>query len=131
MSAWTGPPYRGGMATYAPSATRVLRIPSRYRGPSDSGNGGYVCGLAAASIDGPATVTLRRPPPLDTDLAAEPDAEGAVRVLDGATIVAEAQPAPDAPALAIPGSVTLAEARAAAGRARYYQNPVFPDCFVC
>jgi hypothetical protein len=25
----------------------------------------------------------------------------------------------------------MAEARTAAGRARYYQDPVFPDCFVC
>ncbi len=114
-----------------PTATPVLRIPSRFRGPSGSGNGGYVCGRTAAYIDAPATVTLRRPPPLDTDLAVEQDGDDSVRVRDSATLIAEAQPAPDAPELEIPDSVSPAQARAAAGRARYFLDPVFPGCFVC
>ena len=40
----------------------VLTIPSRFNGPAGVGNGGYVCGRIAAYVDGPATVTLRRPP---------------------------------------------------------------------
>jgi hypothetical protein len=109
----------------------VLTIPSRFRGPSGSGNGGYVCGCAAAYVAAPATVTLRRPPPLDTALTVEQDGNGSVRVRDSAMLIAEAQPAPDAPDREIPGPVSPAEARAAAGRARYFQDPVFPDCFVC
>lgn len=31
----------------------------------------------------------------------------------------------------IPSPVSIAEALAVAGRARYYTDPVFPDCFVC
>ena len=30
-----------------------LVIPARFRGPSGSGNGGYVCGRIAAYADGP------------------------------------------------------------------------------
>ena len=51
--------------------TNALTIPSRFCGPPGIGNGGYVCGRIAAYVDGPATVTLRRPPPLDTPMAVE------------------------------------------------------------
>jgi hypothetical protein len=37
-------------------------IDPRFRGPPDSGHGGYVCGVVAGLIDGTAEVTLRRPP---------------------------------------------------------------------
>ena len=51
--------------------TDSLAIPSRFCGPPGSGNGGYVCGRIAAYVDGPVTVTLRRPPPLATPMAVE------------------------------------------------------------
>src|SRR2546423_1845323 len=54
----------------------VLTIPSRFNGPAGVGNGGYVCGPIAAYVDGPATVTLRRPPPLDTPMEVERDGDG-------------------------------------------------------
>jgi hypothetical protein len=108
-----------------------LVIPSRFRGPSRSGNGGYVCGRIAAYAEGPVTVTLRRPPPLATPMAVEPGDEGALRIQHGRTLIAEATSSADPLALEIPGPVSLAEARMAAGRARYFQDPVFPECFVC
>jgi hypothetical protein len=108
-----------------------LIIPSRFRGPSRSGNGGYVCGRIAAYADGPVTVTLRRPPPLATPMAVERGDEGSLRIHHGRTLIAEATSSPGPPALEIPGPVSMAEARTAAGRARYFQDPVFPDCFVC
>jgi hypothetical protein len=111
--------------------TESLVIPSRFGGPPGSGNGGYVCGRIAAYVDGPATVTLRRPPPLATPMAVERDGEGSVRIHDGATLIAEATPSPGGPAAEIPGPVSMTEALAVAGRARYYTDPVFPDCFVC
>ena len=43
-------------------------IDKRYRGPPNSGNGGYVCGRLARHIPGGAEVTLRAPPPLDKRL---------------------------------------------------------------
>jgi hypothetical protein len=108
-----------------------LVIPSRFRGPSRSANGGYVCGRIAAYAHGPVTITLRRPPPLATPMAIEPGDEGALRVHHGRTLIAEAASSPGPPALEIPDQVSLAEARMAAGRARYFRDPVFPECFVC
>src|SRR6266536_1117 len=108
----------------------VLTIPSRFNGPAGVGNGGYVCGRIAAYVDGPATVTLRRPPPLDTPMEVERDGDGSVRVRHGRTLIGEAAPSPAGP-LEIPATVSLAEAGAAARGARYFADPVFPDCFVC
>jgi hypothetical protein len=111
--------------------TESLIIPSRFCGPPGSGNGGYVCGRVAAYADGPVSVMLRRPPPLDTPMNVERDGEGSVRIHHGRTLIAETIPAAGSPALEIPGLVSVAEALAAEGRARYYTDPVFPDCFVC
>jgi hypothetical protein len=108
-----------------------LIVESRFRGPAGSGNGGYVCGRIASYADDPVTVTLRRPIPLDTALAVEGDREGSARVYHGRTLIAEASPTAAPPALEIPGPVSTAEARVATGRAHYFEDPVFPDCFVC
>jgi len=109
----------------------ALTIPSRFCGPPGSGNGGYVCGRIAAYVDGPVTVTLRRPAPLATPLVVERDGESLVRIHHGGILIAEAASSPASPALEIPGLVSVAETRTAAGRARYYTDPLFPACFVC
>jgi hypothetical protein len=111
--------------------TLPLVIPPRFCGPPGSGNGGYVCGRIAAYVNGAATVTLRRPPPLATPMDVERDGESSVRIHHGPTLIAEATPSPGNPALEVPGLVSMAEALAVAGRARYYTDPAFPDCFVC
>ena len=67
----------------------ALTIPSRFCGPADSGNGGYVCGRIAAYLDGQVTVTLRRPPPLATPMAVERGGESSVRIHHGRTLIAE------------------------------------------
>jgi hypothetical protein len=108
----------------------VLTIPSRFNGPAGVGNGGYVCGRIAAYVDGPAAVTLRRPPPLDTPMKVERDDDGSVRVRHGRTLIGEAAPSPVGPP-EIAVTVSPAEADTAAGNARYFRDPVFPDCFVC
>src|ERR1700720_3441942 len=95
--------------------TAPIIVPSRFRGPPGSGNGGYVCGRIAAYIDGPATVTLRRPPALATPMAVERDGESSVRIHHGRTLIAEAASSPGSPAVEIPGTVSLAEAHAVAG----------------
>jgi hypothetical protein len=61
----------------------------------------------------------------------ERDGDGLVRVRANGTLIAEAQPSAEEPDLSIPGPVSLDQARAVAGRARYFQNPIFPGCFVC
>jgi hypothetical protein len=111
-----------------------LTIDSRFRGPTRSGNGGYVCGAVAAYADGPVTVKLRQPPPLDTPMTVDRDGEGILRVSHDQRLIAEAAPRPDPPgplAPLLPGPVSLDEVRSVAGRARYFEDPYFPDCFVC
>ena len=51
------------------SANRLLVIGRRFCGPPGSGNGGYTCGMLAASAAKPVEVRLMRPPPLDKALA--------------------------------------------------------------
>ncbi len=43
----------------------MVVIERRFRGPADSGHGGYTCGLLAREIPGAAEVSLRVPPPLE------------------------------------------------------------------
>jgi hypothetical protein len=109
----------------------VLVIPPRFSGPPGSANGGYACGRIAAHLGGPVTVTLRRPPPLATRMTVDRDRAGSIRVLAGGMLIAEAAPEAASPPLQIPDMVSIAEARAAAGRGRYYADPFFPQCFVC
>lgn len=90
-----------------------------------------MCGRVAGYLDGPATVTLRRPPPLDAPMTVEAGAGGPVRVHHDGELVAEAAPATDGPPPRVPDDVPAAEAHAASGGARYFQDPVFPTCFVC
>jgi len=85
--------------------------------------------MVAGHLNGPVTVTLHRPPPLDTPMTVDFDG-GAVRVHDGDVLIAEAVAAA-APDLPVPDVVSAAEARAAQGRSPYFEAPVFPTCFVC
>src|ERR1700744_4554422 len=107
--------------------TDHLLIPPRFCGPPGSGNGGYVCGRIAAYVSGPVTVTLRRPPPLATPVTVARDAS--VRVYDGALLIAEAAPARDTPAREVPGPAGAGDADVVP--ARYFDDPLFPGCFVC
>ncbi len=88
-------------------------------------------GLADPTATGPqpVTVTLRRPPPLDTDLVLT-TAESTVLLLDGAEVVAEAErepgPGPDPV-----DPVTVAVAAAAEDSYAGSQGHPFPTCLVC
>jgi hypothetical protein len=122
-------------------------IDRRFNGPPDSGNGGYTCGLLAGFVEGPASVSLRKPPPLGVPLAVVRDGgdgngngngnggnEGGlgVRLMDGDELVADAEPAPADPAGSPPEVVPLDEARAAIeGSAFLSDTHPFPSCFVC
>ncbi len=44
--------------------TETIVIDRRFNGPTNSGNGCYVCGLLASTIEGSAEVTLHKPLPL-------------------------------------------------------------------
>jgi hypothetical protein len=103
-------------------------IDRRYRGPLDSGNGGYSAGLLAGYVDGPAEVTLRLPPPLERPLTVAAG-DGRLLLLDGDAVVAEARPG--APELEPPAPVTLAEAEEASSRHVRWGGENFSECFSC
>jgi hypothetical protein len=109
---------------------RDVVVARQFRGPPNSGNGGYVCGLLGKEFAGPATVALRALIPLDVALRLGRTA-GAVRLTgtDG-TLIAEAVAAvsalPDPPA-----PPSLAEARAAGARCPVIEKPFHPPCFTC
>jgi len=118
--------------------TGSLTVASRFCGPPDSGNGGYVCGLIASylasCLDGPAEVTLRRPAPLGRPLAVEWDGQSSLRVLEGQSLIAEATGWPAGPALQLPGPVSVERAHAAGAQSQLRMRPElhpFPACFVC
>jgi len=106
----------------------AFTIARRFRGPEESGNGGYTCGVVARFIDGQAEVTLRKPPPLDRPLTVERTAEG-VDVYDGDDLIAQGRRS-DAD-LDVPHPPTMDEAIAARVRYSGYRSHAFPTCFAC
>jgi hypothetical protein len=107
----------------------TITIGQRFCGPPTSGNGGYVCGVLAKDIEGPATAVLRARIPLDVDLNLVADETGATLTdADGgfigrgeaATLDLEAPPAP-----------SLAAAEAAGRRYRGLEQRIHPICFTC
>lgn len=112
-------------------------IENRFHGPPNSANGGYVCGRLAAFVDGPATVRLMRPPPLDEAMtvhlidsakhagtvelrASSPGDEGAV-----------ARAWPGGPDLQPPAPPSWDQAVAASKRYSGFSRHAYPSCFVC
>jgi hypothetical protein len=106
-----------------------VTIAPRFNGPPDSGNGGYVCGLMAREIDGPAEAALRAPPPLGKPLDLTHNEDDSVQLHDGATLLGEARPA--MLDLIAPPAPSLEEARAAAKRYRGLHDHRYPTCFTC
>jgi hypothetical protein len=108
---------------------RELLIERRFRGPPDSGNGGYSCGLLGTLMGGPSEVTLRLPPLLDTPLIVEERPGGGLVATRDGTVVMDAVPAELE--ASIPAAVSLAEAHEASSHFEGFHNHAFPACFVC
>ncbi len=103
-------------------------IDRRFRGPPDSANGGYACGVVGEQIEGVATATLRRPPPLNVPLSLVTD-DQTTRLFDGADLVGEA--VEGTLDLVVPASPDLATAAAASAGYTGFRSHPFPTCFVC
>ena len=110
------------------SGENTITIDRRYRGPLDSGNGGYSSGRLATFLDGPAEVTLRLPPPLDRPLEVVRRGETVV-LLDGDSVVAEA--VPTEVDVEPPARPSPADAEAAAARHVRLAGEGFGECFTC
>jgi hypothetical protein len=107
--------------------TMHVTIASRFCGPPQSGNGGYCAGLAAAGIEGPVEVTLRKPVPLDHPLQLERGDPTVLR--DAAGVIAEARSTQLG--LDVPASPSLAAAEAMSRLFVGFTSHTFPTCFVC
>jgi hypothetical protein len=122
-----------------PATDSDLLVPARYCGPTSSGNGGYTAGLLAerfAHHPHPADecpvveVTLRTPPPLDTDMRVEHLDDGPrTRLWLGETLVAEARCTDEE--LAPVDEVSPADATAAMADYAGLRSHPFPRCFAC
>lgn len=106
-----------------------VTIGARYCGPPQSANGGYTAGLLAKLIDGPCSVTLRAPPPLERPLQLSRSSDDKVALHDGETLLAEARPM--AIELALPEAVSFEQAERAALDYPGPQRHPYPRCFVC
>lgn len=109
-------------------SARTVVIAARFNGPPTSGNGGYVSGLMARELDGPAVVTLRIPPPLETPLTIE-RSENGVRLLHGDVLIGDARPAEFDPTVPPFPGIDAAET----ARSRYLGllHHRYPTCFTC
>ena len=104
---------------------------SQFRGPPNSGNGGYVCGLMGRLFDGPSTALLRAPPPLDVplDLTFE---DGVARILgEGGLLIGEARAGGGENLTPPPAPPSLSAATAAGRRFPGLERPFHPICFTC
>ena len=108
---------------------QMISIDRRFRGPPDSGNGGYTAGFFAKALGGSGVeVTLRAPPPLDTDLHVTASADTAELLAEG-VLVAVARRAQVELTVPTPPSLDLAQ-KAERHFAGFSHHP-FPGCFVC
>jgi hypothetical protein len=104
-----------------------VKIAAKYNGPPSSGNGGYTSGLVASYVDAPIVeVTLRRPPPLETELTVKKGER--VQVFHGDNLVAEAVPA--SLNISVP-AVSYEDAVAASQSYSGFSSHPFPTCYVC
>lgn len=112
------------------TANRLLVIGRRFRGPPESGNGGYTCGMLAAAAPAPVEVRLMRPPPLERPLEIRDDSDtGGLLLLDGDDTVATATPKTFE--LAVPEPPSYPEALAAVKGYQGFREHAYPTCFVC
>lgn len=106
----------------------TITIDPRFRGPLGSGNGGVSAGLAAGFVEGPATVRLRRPPPLGRPLQVR-RAVGVVQVMDADEVVLEA--AYGTHPVDLPVDANILQRIFKRGTTPVPEDYEAPECFVC
>jgi len=108
-----------------------LTIPTRFRGPARSGNGGWTAGALAALVPGdPRTVevTLRQPPPLEVAMDVR-TADGETVLSFGGSAIAQARVV-ETELVPVEGVDVGTAEQAMAGYAGLRRHP-FPECFAC
>lgn len=103
-------------------------IDRRFRGPPESGQGGYSCGVLGARLGPGAEVSLRLPPPLDRPLELV-EVDGGLELRDGEAMVAAGHACELD--LEVPDPPAPEEAEAASARCPWIERHPFPMCFAC
>lgn len=112
--------------------TRLLAsvtIAPRFCGPPGSGNGGYVAGVLAGFLAGPAEVRLLKPPPLDVPLDVYALDDDVLELRDAGIALASASWSELA--LDVPPAPSMEAATQAARGYAGHAHHIFPGCFVC
>ena len=105
-------------------------IARQFRGPPNSGNGGYVCGVLASQFDGPATAVLRAIVPLDIPMPLA-RVDDRVTMINGDKLVGEAWAADPSILPQVWTPPCLEDAEAATKRSPTWNHPLHPPCFSC
>lgn len=109
--------------------TGVICIKSRFNGPPSAANGGYACGLIAATIGDSVNVRLQRPLPLDIPLKVESHSDLEWHVFQEERLLAVATR--NHVHARIPKPPSYLEALAASKHYLGFAAHIFPTCFVC
>jgi len=118
----------GRSRAFANLGAMDVTIDPRFNGPSDSGHGGYVAGVVAGFLVGPARVRLHRPPPLGRRLDMRRSGSE-VTLLDGEALVATG--ASTDVDLVVPDVVGFAVAEEASRAYPGFGEHMFRRCFGC
>ncbi|MEQ8557672.1 MAG: hypothetical protein RIB03_05090 [Henriciella sp.] len=106
----------------------TITIPRKFNGPPGNGNGGYSAGLLAAYLDGPHTIRINAPIPLETPLALGRE-NGITTLHDGETLIMTARP--EETSIAPRPAPSFEAAKEASERPRAFGAGEQSVCFVC
>ena len=109
-------------------ATESITIPNAFNGPPGSGNGGYSAGLLAQQLDGPHTIRINAPIPLEVPLSLHQQ-EGHTLLHAGETLIMTARP--EAPSIEPRPAPDFDAAKAAGEQPRPFGAGEVSVCFVC
>jgi hypothetical protein len=109
--------------------SRDVVIARRFRGPPDSANGGYACGVIGCSVHGPARVRLSAPPPLDTPMVLRQSDPDTAELLLNDVPIGKAERIDTG--WEVPGPVDYDQAAGASRTFPWHEGHPFPSCFVC
>ncbi len=118
------------MTTQAATEIEVV-VATQFRGPPNSGNGGYVCGLLAAPLGGVVTAVLRAPVPLDTPMRLTVGDDVARLAGLAGDLIGEARRGDASELLQPPAPPTPEAATAASARFIGLARTFHPVCFTC
>lgn len=109
----------------------TISVPAQFRGPPNSVNGGYGCGIMARLIEGPSRAFLRAPMPLDTPMTLIRDGEAFRIEGEDGKLIGEAAPASAEGIPAPPPAPSFDAASVAARGFPGLDRPFHPICFCC